>query len=215
MKKINPPLRPCINIIMVLVASFHCLIFCVIFCGCLFRRTLSFFKNLLCGHSEASAYLSDPLSHHSCPYSPTHSSEASEAPCPRLEGSVFAQWVAAPPQHLTQTLLSQERLPACSPTLLRAAWPLPCLPLVSVLIFLKELNLHVHLFLAHLLSVFLDWIHTPSEQGTRLSCLPAIFPQLRRVPKWLLSCRQPHPPPHHGKLEAKGSRSLLSVCAHP
>lgn len=120
-KKINPPLRPCINISMVLVASFHCLIFCVIVCGCLFRRTPSFFKNLLCGHSEASAYLSDPLSHHSCPYSPTHSSEASEAPCPHLEGSLFAQWVAAPPQHWTQTLLSQEHLPTCSPTLLRAA----------------------------------------------------------------------------------------------
>ena len=51
------------NITVVLAASFHWF-FCGIFCGCLFRRPPSFFKNVLCGHSEASAYLSDPLSHH-------------------------------------------------------------------------------------------------------------------------------------------------------
>ena len=66
MKKINPFIRAWISV--VLAVSFHCFIFCVIFCGCLFRRALSVSKNLLCGHSEASACLSDLFFHHSCPY---------------------------------------------------------------------------------------------------------------------------------------------------
>ena len=172
MKKINPPVRPCMNITVVLVVSFHCF-FLWDLLWMPFQEIAEFLQECTVRTFGGLCLSLWPSFPSPCPHSPTRSSEASEARCPRLEGSVFAQWVAAAPQLLTQTRLSQERLLACWPTLLRAASPLPCLPLVSVLVFLKELNLHEHLFLIHLLSVL---IHaSSSDQGTGLSSLPAFF----------------------------------------
>ena len=101
------------------------------------------------------------------------------------------------------------------PTRLADALPLPCLPLVSILILLKELASICNYFLfTYYLSSLVEYRFLVSKAHVCLVYL--LFFQLQDdcLTDWP-NCSQPQPPLHPGNLEGQGSGPSLLVCVHP